>query len=520
MPLKSAAMAAAITAAIAVGLAAAAHAQLAAPDASMSFSIDAAGATFPFPLIDKWRVEYAREHPNVSLNYQSIGSGGGITQHIERTVNFAATDAPMSSGEAELAPNTLHIPETLGAVVVAYNIPSVPDSGLQLDGQTVAMIFLGEIERWDDERIAAQNPGVALPDEAIVPIQRSDGSGTTFVFTDYLSGSSADFEERIGKGKSVPWPGGVSSSGNEGVAGTIRTTPHSVGYVELAYAFQTGMAYAHIENADGTAYVEPTIASIRAASAGAAASLPLAAESWEGVSIVNAPGENSYPISSLTYLLLYSDLGGVADSIDEAHAIVHIVHWMLTSGQVHSEPLLYVPLPEEITRIGTDALQFVTHNGMSVWAAAAESPYGETTSSQATGAEDRGASMEGGGCLIATAAYGTEMAPQVQALRELRDGRLLGTESGSAFMAAFNAAYYSFSPAVADLERQSPEIRGLVRALIAPMLHSLSIMSLSDGGEAGTLALGSLVIALNAGMYVAAPAAAASWAWRRSRRGV
>lgn len=514
MPLKRAARAAAIAAVVLTGLAAAAHAQLAPPDASMRFSIDAAGATFPFPLIDKWRVEYAREHPNVSLNYQSIGSGGGITQHIEKTVNFAATDAPMSPSEAERAPNTLHIPESLGAVAVAYNIPEVPDSGLRLDGPTVAMVFLGEIARWNDGRIASLNPGVDLPDEAIVPVQRSDGSGTTFVFTDYLSGVSGVFEERIGKGKSVPWPGGVSSAGNEGVAGTVRTTPYSVGYVELAYAFQTGMAYAHVQNGDGTAYVAPTIESIRAASSGAAASLPAAAESWEGVSIVNAPGPDSYPISSLTYLLLYGDLGGVADSIDEAHAIVHLINWMLTSGQEHAEPLLYVPLPEGVAKIGTDALRFVTHNGVSVWAAASEPPFGGATPAQVSGGEE-GA---GGGCLVATAAYGTEMAPQVQALRELRDTGLLATGSGSAFMAAFNGAYYSFSPAVADLERQSPELRALVRALIAPMLHSLALMSLSGGTEAGTVALGSLVIALNVGMYAGPPAAAASWAWRKSRR--
>jgi len=516
-------MAAAIAAAAAMGLAAAAHAQLVPPDESMSFSIDAAGATFPFPLIDKWRVEYAREHPNVSLNYQSIGSGGGITQHMEKTVNFAATDAPMTPSEELAAPNTLHIPETLGAVTVAYNIPEVPGSGLRLDGPTLAMIFLGEITRWDDGRIASHNPGANLPDAAIVPVQRSDGSGTTFVFTDYLSGVSGEFEERIGRGKSVPWPGGVSNAGNEGVAATVRTTPYSVGYVELAYAFQTGMAYAHMQNGDGTAYVEPTIESIRAASSGAAAALPAAIESWEGVSIVNAPGQGSYPISSLTYLLLYGDLGEVADSIDEAHAIVHLINWMLTSGQEHAEPLLYVPLPESVARIGTDALQFVTYNGMSVWAAAAESPFGDGMSAQAPGTGnvtggDTGAGAAGGGCLVATAAYGTEMAPQVQALRELRDAALLPTASGSAFMAAFNGIYYSFSPAVADLERQSPELRALVRALVAPMLHSLPLMSLSGGTEAGTVAMGSLVIALNAGLYAAAPAAAASWAWRRSRR--
>ncbi len=515
MPVRPAtALIIAITATLAAAaLGGAAHGQLAAPNPSVDFSINAAGATFPFPLIDKWRVEYAKEYPNVSLNYQSIGSGGGIKQHIEKTVNFAASDAPMRSSEAALAPDTLHIPESLGAVTVAYNVPEIPDSGLRLDGQTVAMIYLGEITRWNDERIAELNPGIELPDAEIISVQRADGSGTTFVFTDYLSAVSAEFEEMIGKGKSVPWPVGVSSPGNEGVAGTVRSTPYSVGYVELAYAFQTSMSYAYIQNGDGTAYVEPSIMSIGAASAGASTSLPEAAESWEGVSIVNAQGADSYPISSLTYLLVYSDLGDVTDSIDEAHAVVHIIDWMLTSGQAHSESLLYVPLPEDVVRIGTDALRLITYNGRSVWALE------PATAAEGAASQAPGEGTGGGGCLIATAAYGTEMAPQVQALREIRDSTLLATPSGSAFMSHFNGVYYALSPAVADLERQSPEFRHLVRALITPMVSSLAIMSLADGGsDADVLALGLSVIALNVGMYVAMPAAISSWAWRASRR--
>ncbi len=493
----------------------AASAQIVAPDPDTAFSLDAAGATFPFPLIDLWRVEYGKEYPNVSLNYQSIGSGGGIKQHIERTVNFAASDSPMLESEAELAPGTLHIPESLGAVVIAYNLPEMPDSGIQLDGETLAMIFLDEITMWNDPRIAEQNPGLSLPDAEIITVHRSDGSGTTFIFTDYLSTVSPQFDLDVGTGKSVPWPGGVASAGNEGVAGIIRSTAYSVGYVELAYAHQTDMSFAHMQNGDKTAYIRPGIDSISDASASAAAALPAARDSWYGVSIVNAPGPNSYPISSLTYLLVYDDLGGVTSSYAEASAVIHIIDWMLTDGQAYSESLLYVPIPPHIAQIGTDGLSQVTYNGAPIWGANA-------AMRDMLLADGAGSAGDGsGGCLIATAAYGSEMAPQVQELREIRDSVLMSTASGAAFMGAFNDVYYAFSPQVADIQTQNPEIRSLVRALIAPMISSLSIMSYAEtGSEPGVIGLGAAVIALNIGLYIGAPAAAASLAWRRlSRRG-
>ena len=482
------------------------HAQVADPNPSTQFSLNAAGATFPFPLIDLWRVEYGKAYPNVSLNYQSIGSGGGIKQHIEGTVNFAASDAPMNSNEAALAPDTLHIPESIGAVVVAYNVPEIAESGLQLDGKTVSMMFLGEITMWNDERITSQNPGMDLPSAEIVTAHRSDGSGTTFVFTDYLSTVDDRFERDVGSGKSVPWPSGVAAAGNEGVAKIIQSTPYSIGYVELAYVHQTGMTFAYLRNGDDTAYVEPSISSIMAASSNIASQLPAARDSWEGVSIVNAPGPDSYPISSLTYLLVYGDLGRVADSISEAGAILHLIHWMLTEGQSYSESLLYVPLPAPISQIGIDGLASVTYNGNTVWGAPAEA------------LEEMDTASTGGGCLIATAAFGTELAPQVQTLREVRDGVLLSTGVGTAFMSAFNSAYYSFSPTVADLETQSPELRGVIRVLIAPMLSLLSIMSYAEpGSDAHVLGFGIMVIALNVGLYVAAPASAAAYAWRHLR---
>ena len=333
------------------------------PDPSMEFSITGVGASFPYPLIDLWRVEYNKEFPNVNLNYQSIGSGGGVKQHIEKTVSFAASDAPLKQSEKELAQGTLHIPETIGGVVITYNIPQIPEKGLKLTGEIIADIYLGKITRWDDSQIAQHNPELSLPDEEIIVAKRSDGSGTTFVFTDYLSTISPEFEQKVGKAKAVPWPLGVGAAGNEGVAGIVRNTPHSIGYVELAYAFQTGMSFAFVENGDKTAFIEPTLNTISAASKGASSSLPAAEDDWSKVSIVNAPGPESYPIASFTYLLLYDELSKSTDSIKEAKTIIHMMHWMITDGQKHSESLLYVPLSDEVIEIGKQGLARVTYEG-------------------------------------------------------------------------------------------------------------------------------------------------------------
>ena len=327
------------------------------PNEFKQFTITGAGATFPYPLIDLWRVEYNNEYSNVNLNYQSIGSGGGVKQHIEKTVNFAASDSPLKPSERELAPGTLHIPEAIGGVVVAYNIPEIPNKGLKLTGDEIADIFLGKITKWNDPRIGEHNPDLNLPDAEIVTVHRSDGSGTTFVFTDYLTTVSSDFDEQVGKGKSIPWPSGIGAAGNEGVAGVIRSTPYAVGYIELAYAFQTGMPYAFIQNADKTAFIEPTLETISAASAGLAnAGLPPAEGDWSSVTMVNAPGKNSYPIASFTYLLVYNDLQQVTKSIDQAKAVVHMIHWMITEGQEHSPSLLYVPLSDSVVEIGKQGL--------------------------------------------------------------------------------------------------------------------------------------------------------------------
>jgi phosphate transport system substrate-binding protein len=337
------------------------------PNKNMEFNLDGAGATFPYPLIDLWRVEYNKAYSNVHLNYQSIGSGGGVKQHIEKTVNFAASDAPLKESERELAPGTLHIPETIGGVVVAYNIPEVSNKGLKLTGDEIADIFLGKITKWNDPKIKAHNPGLNLPNKEIVVAHRSDGSGTTFVFTDYLVAVSPEWDEKVGKGKSVPWPVGLAAAGNEGVAGIIKSTEYSIGYVELAYAFQTGMSFAYVQNADGNAFIEPTLDSISAASGDIASNLPPSDKSWENVTLVNAPGSNSYPIASFTYLLVYDDLKQVTKSKDQAKAVIHMIHWMITDGQEFSPSLLYVPLSDKVVEIGKNGLSQVTYDGETLW---------------------------------------------------------------------------------------------------------------------------------------------------------
>ena len=338
-----------------------------APDANVEYNLTGAGATFPFPLIDLWRVEYKNVYDNVNLNYQSIGSGGGIKQHIEGTVNFAASDKPMSEGERDIAVGTLHIPESIGGVTLVYNVPEIPNKGLKLTAVADSKIFLGEITRWNDPAIAAEIQVLNLPDKESVTAHRSDGSGTTYIFTDYLSTVSPTWDEQIGKGKSVPWPSGLAAAGNEGVAGIVKSTEYSIGYIELAYAFQTGMSFAYIQNGDKTAFIEPTLDSISAASSGVADNLPAAEDSWVDVSLVNAPGPDSYPLASFTYLLVYDDLKPVTDNKEQAKAVIHLIHWMITDGQEFAPSLLYVPLADKVVELGKQGLSKVTYDGEQLW---------------------------------------------------------------------------------------------------------------------------------------------------------
>jgi phosphate transport system permease protein/phosphate transport system substrate-binding protein len=326
-------------------------------------TINGAGATFPFPLIDTWRVEYKKVNPGVDINYASIGSGGGIKQFLEKTVDFGASDAPLSESEFTRAGNPVHIPITLGSVAVSYNIPGIQDNSLKLSGPVIADIFLGKITTWNDPRIQELNPDLTLPTNNINTVHRSDGSGTTFVFTDYLSKVSQEWADNVGTSKSVPWPTGIGAPGNEGVASSISGTEYSIGYVELAYALTTGMNYAAIQNMDGS-FVLPSINSTMAAVNASAPSLPQGSESWRNVSLTNEAGPDSYPISSFSYLVLYKELS-TNPSINQqkANSIVDFISWAITDGQKFSEPLSYVPLPSPVVELNQQTLKSLTFNG-------------------------------------------------------------------------------------------------------------------------------------------------------------
>jgi phosphate ABC transporter phosphate-binding protein/phosphate ABC transporter permease protein PstC len=341
--------------------------------AAQRIDLNGAGATFPFPLIDVWRVEYQKIKPDISINYQSIGSGGGVKQFTERIVDFGATDAPLTTLEMENAREAVHIPETIGSIIVSYNIPEVPNKGLKLTGPILASIYLGEITKWNDPQIQNLNPDLFLPDQNIIVAHRSDGSGTTFVWTDYLSKVSNEWKVHVGKGKSVQWPTGIGAPGNEGVASTIQSTLYAIGYVELSYALTTRMTYAYLENQEGN-FIEPSIDSVRAAVSSSADLLPRGDESWEQVSTTNSPGEDSYPISSFSYLLLYKELSTSPriDSMDKAKALVDFVAWAITDGQQFADDFGYVALPDDVVLLNQDTLSSLTYKGQLVLATESE----------------------------------------------------------------------------------------------------------------------------------------------------
>ena len=302
-----------------------------------------AGATFPYPLYSKWFDAYAQK-TGVKINYQSIGSGGGIRQLSEQTVDFGATDAPMSNDELAKARGgaVLHIPTALGAVAVTYNLPGVTQS-IKLTGDVLAAIYQGQITKWNDARIAALNPGLTLPATDLLVVHRSDGSGTSYVFTDYLSAVSPAWATKPGKGKEVQWPVGLGGKGNDGVTGQVKQTPGAVGYVELAYANQNKLSTAQLKNAAGD-YVAPSVQSVTAAAAGAAAKLP--ANTDYRVSIVNAPGKGAYPISSFTWIIAYEKQADAA----KGKKLKDFLHWALNDGQGMEAALDYAPLPESMRR--------------------------------------------------------------------------------------------------------------------------------------------------------------------------
>jgi phosphate transport system substrate-binding protein len=329
-------------------------------------NINGAGATFPFPLIDTWRVEYQKVKPDVNINYQSIGSGGGVKQFTEKTVDFGASDAPLTQNESQKTPGAVHIPETIGSVVAAYNIPSIPDKGLKLSGEVLADIFMGQITKWNDPKIQSLNTDKTLPGDDIVVVHRSDGSGTTFVWTDYLSSVSPTWNEQVGKGKSVEWQVGIGAPGNEGVANAIKGTPNTIGYVELNYALTTNTPFAFIQNKEGN-FVEASINSTRAAVQSYATSLPMGDGVWTDVTLVNAAGADSYPIASFSYLLLNKELS-TNPNLDQAKAkaLVDFISWAITDGQKVGESLDYVPLPEGVVKLNQDTLKSLTFNGQPI----------------------------------------------------------------------------------------------------------------------------------------------------------
>jgi phosphate transport system substrate-binding protein len=319
--------------------------------ASREITLNGAGATFPYPLYSKWIAEYNRQNPNVRINYQSIGSGGGIRQITAGTVDFGATDAPMTEDETKKAPGKLtHIPTTLGAVAVTYNAAGVTE--LKLSPDVLADIYLGKITKWNDERIRASNPSAALPDANISVVSRSDGSGTTAVFTEYLAKVSPEWSEKVGVGKSVRFPTGLGAKGNEGVTGQTKTTPGAIGYVELAYATQNNLPVAAIKNAAGE-FVKPSIAAITAAASGVEMPDTLY------TSVTNAAGKDAYPISSFTYILVYED----SKDAQKGEGLARFLWWAIHQGQVHAEPLHYAPLPEGVVKKVEPRLKSLTANG-------------------------------------------------------------------------------------------------------------------------------------------------------------
>ncbi|MEP6732999.1 MAG: phosphate ABC transporter substrate-binding protein PstS [bacterium] len=300
-----------------------------------------AGATFPYPLYSKWFDAYSAK-AGVKINYQSIGSGGGIRQLSEQTVDFGGTDAPMSDQELTAAKGgvVLHIPTALGAVAIIYNLAEVAQP-LKLTGDVLAAIFQGQITKWSDARIASLNSGVKLPSTDILVVHRSDGSGTSYVFTDYLANVSPAWATKPGKGKEVQWPVGLGGKGNDGVSGQVKQTPGAIGYVELAYANQNKLTSALLRNAAGE-YVAPAIASVTAAAAGASAKLPATTD--YRISIVNASGKGVYPISSFTWIILYQKQADAA----KGKKLVDFLRWALGDGQAMEAPLDYAPLPESM----------------------------------------------------------------------------------------------------------------------------------------------------------------------------
>jgi phosphate transport system substrate-binding protein len=312
--------------------------------------LNAAGATFPYPIYSKWFDVYHTAHPDVQINYQSIGSGGGIRQLTAGTVDFGASDGPMTDDQlAQAKFKILHFPTVLGADVPSYNIAGVTGD-LNFTQKALAGIYLGQITKWNDPEIAKANPGISLPNADIVVIHRSDGSGTTYIWTDFLSKVSSEWKAKVGTGTSVNWPVGLGGKGNEGVSGLVKQTPNSIGYIELIYAVQNRISYGNVQNADGK-FLKADLAGVSAAAAGAAKNMP---DDFR-VSITNAPGATAYPISSFTWLLIPAQISDAG----KRDAIKGFLKWMMTDGQNYNEGLAYAKLPMSVVAKELKAISLV-----------------------------------------------------------------------------------------------------------------------------------------------------------------
>jgi phosphate transport system substrate-binding protein len=327
-----------------------------APAASQTLT--GAGATFPNPIYTKWFDAY-NKRTGVQINYQSIGSGGGIRQFTEGTVDFGATDGPMNQSQIDaVGANVLHVPTVLGAVVVTYNLPGLGDTRLKFDGTALVDIFMGRIIKWNDKRLAALNPGVKLPDLDVIVVHRSDGSGTTYIFTDYLNKFSREWKDKVGYATSVSWPVGLGGKGNEGVTQQVKQTEGAIGYVELIYALSNGLGYGEIKNASGK-FVTPALASVTAA----AASARLAKDTDFRVSITNAPGADAYPIASFTWLLVQKDGKDAA----KAKIVKDFLTWMVSpEAQKMAGALNYAPLPAEVVALIQSRLPTLKAGGKAI----------------------------------------------------------------------------------------------------------------------------------------------------------
>jgi phosphate transport system substrate-binding protein len=332
-------------------------------------NLNGAGATFPQPFLNATIHTYSAIKPNVQINYQGVGSGSGINSLIQKTVDFAASDAPLSSNQtAQLSNPAVHIPETIGAVTVAYNLPGI-SSGLKLSGDVIAQIYLGTITKWNDPAITGLNPETTLPDHVIIVVHRSDSSGTTNVFTKYLALESSTWNTQIGSGTSVQWPGNnaLGASGNSNVASTVTQTPYAIGYVELSYALKNNISVTSIKNPAGN-FIAPTLASTTTAvQSGASQGLPTGDQSWTSVSLLDTADPQAYPMVSFTYLLEYKELNVIPNmTLDKATAIVQYMWYVIHDGQQLSSNLQYATLPANVVTIDEATIRSITFNGQTL----------------------------------------------------------------------------------------------------------------------------------------------------------